>query len=767
MENKTQFSVGIFIYALFILIACSFLLFQRGVWLYLDLNWWPKQFSETEFLSKDIISCWKIFSFYGGDTFLTNFRKLPIAIVLFQLNKLVAPNITQVLFYLLSYIVIYYGCVKIVELFPEKANFCKILIPCLYAFNPVAVHLLSKCCIFMAYAFIPLFSYSLIAYFQSGKLKLLLLNIICFWFILYYPRITLEVIFLLFLFLIFFRAYINIKRLSLALVFYSLIFLGFLFPILSGQIPETGYISFHEKADLQSFLNYLQNLLFLKHFIPQDIGPNFATSFYNTTPFLISSFFLIMALFFLNLYYQKSKDNLRLFSLIGIIACFTLLIAGKFLPEGLVKVIYLRIMPFLAFNVQWIYVLLIIFIILNLISILNCNLSKKMQVITFLITIQYIIVSLVPLFSYRSNPKLHKIPLTSSWPPSFGKISGNNFIKAMWYYPNNSEGSLLFNGYPYPLNPSSNPVFLPLFSRNRRLANNTQFALANNLNSLSFLRNSFIYGLTDIFVFRDIRNPKPHEFDFFPGKDYKGEAKMWEYLLKKDSKFALVNENEKFSLFSYKSQSPYDFFIYNPIRVILSDDISILSKLDLSTKERPLILSTSSSNALSPFKTLDTDVKIEIKVPLNNPTKYYIKVSKINQPFLLHFNQTFSPYWKLFFINKEQYESIKPASKWEEFPLTNNKKCLYKDSLLEFENFKIAFTKTSLPDKYHLKGNFLGNTFLITNQNVPREYKDSKELYLVLLYKPQIYYTLALLNAAFALIVLGFIAFIQEIKNKQ
>ena len=201
MENKTQFSVGIFIYALFILIACSFLLFQRGVWLYLDLNWWPKQFSETEFLSKDIISCWKIFSFYGGDTFLTNFRKLPIAIVLFQLNKLVAPNITQILFYLLSYIVIYYGWVKIVELFPEKANFCKILVPCLYAFNPVAVHLMSQGPIFMAYAFIPLFSYSLTAYFQSGKLKSLFLNIICFWFILYYPRITLEVIFLLFLFL--------------------------------------------------------------------------------------------------------------------------------------------------------------------------------------------------------------------------------------------------------------------------------------------------------------------------------------------------------------------------------------------------------------------------------------------------------------------------------------------------------------------------------------------------------------------------------------
>jgi len=771
MENKASFPFGIFIYVFFTLVACSFLLFQRGIWLYLDLNWWPKQSSEVELIFKKIISCWKTLSFYGYDAFLPNFREILTTIASYSLNKLFNPEVAQILFYLLGYTIIYLGCIKVIRLFhsSEKNNFLQIIIPCLYAFNPVAVYMVSQFTIFMAYAFIPLFYFTLVSYLHSGKLKYLFLNIISFWFILRYPRTGLEVVFLSFPILILLRKHIQIKRLIAYLFFYSWVFLGILYPILSGQMPEVGFITFHEKKHLIYFFEALRHFQFLTNFMPREITTqsNFATSFYNTNVFFVSSFFFILTLLFLNLYYQKSKDSLHLFSLIGITFCFALLIAGKILPEGLVKITYLRLLPFLAFNIKWIYIPLAIFIILNFICLVKSEFSKKIQLLIFLITVQYLVVSIMPLVLYHSNPKLHKIPLTSSWPPSFGKISGNNFIKATWYYPNNIEGSLLFNGYSYPLYLIQNLKFPFLFSRNPRAVNSYHLLLSKNLNNFSFLRNSFIFGLSDIFVFRDIRNPKPHEFDFFPYKDYKGEAKMWEYLLKKDSKFALVTENEKFSLFTFKSELLYDFFIYNPIRVILSDDILILSKLDLRINKRPLILSTSSSNALSPFKTLDTDVKIEIKVPLNNPTKYYIKVSNIDGSFLLHFNQTFSPYWKLFFINKEEYESVKPASKWEEFPLTNNKKCLYRDSLLGLENFKIAFTKTSLPDKYHLNGNFIGNTFLITNQNVPREYKDSKELYLVLLYKPQIYYTLALLNAAFALVVLGFITFIQEIKNKQ
>ncbi len=766
MKNKTKFRVGISIYAFFILIACSFLFFQSGVWLYLDFCWWPKQTAQTEILLKNIISCWRNFSFYGDDTFFFNFRRLPITIAIFSLNKLFNPNIAQILFFLLCYVILYYGCVKIVKLLPEKANFCKILVPCLYAFNPVAVHLISQGPTFMAYAFIPLFLYSLIGYFGSGKLKFLLLSVISFWFILYYPRITLEVIFLSFLLLIFFREHIHVKKIGLASFFYWWVFLGIFFPILSGQITETGYINFHETKHLQLFLNSLRNLQFLAYFPPKEIIPNFASSFYNTTFFSISFFLFIGVLLFLNLYYQKYKDNLSLFSLIGMVACFGLFVVSKFLPPGLIKILYLRIMPFLAFNVRWVYVLLIIFIILNLISVLNCDLSKKMQVIIFLITIQYILVSLTTIFLYRSNYKLYKIPLTSSWPPSFGKISGNNFIKAMWFFPTNRAGSLLFNEFPYPLCPSYNPIFLPLFSKNPRVVDNTQVELRNNLNSLPFVRNSFIFSLTDIFVFMDIRNPKPYEFDYFPGKNYEEESKKWNISLKKDKKFSLISENKKFSLFTYKSKSLYDFFIYNPAKVIISKETSIFSKMDLNIEERPVILSSSSSSKLLSFlESLDSNVKIEIKIPSNNPTKYYIKVSNINSSFLLHFNQTLSPYWKLFFINKEEYDSVKPITNWAEFPLTNNKKCLYKDSLLGFENFKIVFTKKQLPDQWHFRGNILGNSFLITAENVPAQYKESKELYLALLYKPQIYYTFALLNAIFALTVLGCAVILQQTKS--
>lgn len=188
--------------------------------------------------------------------------------------------------------------------------------------------------------------------------------------------------------------------------------------------------------------------------------------------------------------------------------------------------------------------------------------------------------------------------------------------------------------------------------------------------------------------------------------------------------------------------------------------------MDLNIEERPVILSSSSSSKLLSFlESLDSNVKIEIKIPSNNPTKYYIKVSNINSSFLLHFNQTLSPYWKLFFINKEEYDSVKPITNWAEFPLTNNKKCLYKDSLLGFENFKIVFTKKQLPDQWHFRGNILGNSFLITAENVPAQYKESKELYLALLYKPQIYYTFALLNAIFALTVLGCAVILQQTKS--
>ena len=772
MENKIQFTVGIFIYILFVLVACSFLIFQRGVWAYVDVAWWPKNWFENQYILKLLISSWKNYSFLGNPNFGMGFVRLPINTFIFFLSTLFNPDLSQILFYFFCYLLIYYGCVKLCHIFHIKSYFSKTVISCFYAFNPFAIHLISQPPIFCAYSAIPLFFFSLISFFKLEKARYLFINIFSFWLILFYPRISLQVIFFTLLIIFFFKEdvkkHTQLKKACLFSSFYIWLFSGCLFSLLfSKYIYSINYIPYVKSLHFEDFVHNLKNLSLLKYLILRYAYPSFPSTFYDSTIFLIFSLLFFVCLYLLLLSLKIHKSIFRSFWL-TIAIYITLLIAGKFLPKALINVIYLKLIPFLAFNVRWIYVSLVIAVTGGMIYLFKTNLSKKAYIMLTITVFSYITISITPLLFYKQNYRLHKIQKSSI--VSLLKTSKKfSFLRAMWYFPKNRENALLFKKFPYPCRFLNDSRIRVLFEGNPRMEELRELILYKKLiKDWNLLDNAFIFSLKDIFVFNSkvLQNPTK-KFDSFPNLNYKEQAIKALFFLTRNSKMFLKDKTREYYHFTYKDCKSYDFFIYNPYKLILSDDLTILSKLDLHINERPLILNTSSSNALSSFKTLDTDVKIEIKVPLNNPTKYYIRVSNIDGSFLLHFNQTFSPYWKLFFINKEEYESIKPASKWEKFPLTNNKKCLYRDSLLGLENFKIAFTKTSLPDKYHLKGNFLGNTFLITNQSVPREYKNSKELYLVLLYKPQIYYTLALLNSAFVLTILCLISFMQEINNKE
>lgn len=94
--------------------------------------------------------------------------------------------------------------------------------------------------------------------------------------------------------------------------------------------------------------------------------------------------------------------------------------------------------------------------------------------------------------------------------------------------------------------------------------------------------------------------------------------------------------------------------------------------------------------------------------------------------------------WRVKWIKKSDFDAIKCTSEYVTFDITQNSRCFYEGKILDFSPL-LFLNNPQVPDKKHFEGNFVGNTWLIEEEDIP-DYIDNNELYALIIYEKQLWY---------------------------
>ena len=115
----------------------------------------------------------------------------------------------------------------------------------------------------------------------------------------------------------------------------------------------------------------------------------------------------------------------------------------------------------------------------------------------------------------------------------------------------------------------------------------------------------------------------------------------------------------------------------------------------------------------------------------------------------------------MYLVSQMQYQNmLNKSNKKEYFPETRN----------SFSFLDVALISPFLGEgsiSNHKKGNFVGNTWMIEPDDIPSQVKQGNEIYAVIIYEKQIYYTIALIISGFTFLILSLLALLDAYKKFQ
>lgn len=748
-------------------------LYWNLLWLYLDNSFYPITESKSYFIIYSYLKSFSFDSFFWYDwSLLFSTRILNIILV----------SINQFLYLFLYLIFSYYSLYSLYKLKYNKNNIWTIAWY-LFIFNPVSLYFFQQTGFIFAYLSLPLIIFSIYKYFLSKNYLYLFLSWLWFYFLLSYTRITwLYWIFLVFLWIYYFSFIKDIfknkkKELIIFIITHILIFLpfifAFIFPYFSWDKEYFSWLWNYASSHLSAWewlYNWIKNDWFQNTFVIKEITWNFAWDFQNTLFFQIYSILFIVWIFiYSNFINKKIKNNLINYLSLFFLFIIFIKVWAKFLSQELFIDIAYKYFPFIANNTNWLFVLYIpIIVYLLAFSLEN---TKKVFIRNILIfwTIFYSFLSIYPLIDYKDNPKLQTIDIKKDLPKNYL----NTFYKD-WIEKNPSlffpQAWLYFNWSPYPFEIWNNTIYQTLFTNNSRLVNQKQADLNNLVNDFkekNNIENNSIFNLKNIFVFKDIKNAKNWQFDFYEIKDYVWESKLYYDKFIDESNLYIKQDNKNFAQFWLKDDDKYEFKIYSPAKIIPSEiDTFFETKIDIYDK--PLLVDSKSFQKIKNIENFqilkeNQNIQIDVKESVLNPTKYYIKLSNLDtsKPFLLQLNQTFGMSWKIKWVDKSYFDEKPCIDKYKNYEITDNSVCQYKTKLLELEDIRLL-NKPEVNNKNHFEWNFIWNTWLVNSEDIPNEMKWQKDLYVVIIYEKQIYYSYALIISWLTFLTLIILTLIQE-----
>lgn len=757
---------------IFICILFLVLFFVDGVRLYVDNGWFPL----TEVRMYDLIFSfleplrqWTYFWYdeytLQSSRFLWNFLFFWWEIFLFAL------------FFLINFVVSF----KILRLFFTKT--ASYFWAFLYTFNPISFLFLNLSGFIFAYTSLPLVIFSFYQLLKTKRIFFLLLLVCSLYFFISYTRIT-GLYFVLFGFLILFyiKNIFTFLKQNILYSFFVVLFLWICFapfvfslfyPYLDWQIEYFSWLWNYATSSLSwadGFYEHVKSVPFYEALSLKEITDNFWKDFYNSFVFVFYSFCLIVGTLLSTLFLKNIQYRSLYYFIVSLFLLFIFfLVWAKFLNLDLFVTISYDFFPFIANNTKWLYVILLPFFVFIVVVLLdNIKLTSIKKIYQFILIVYFILI-FYPLILSFNQGKL-KIMSPSDFPEDYYSTFHSDKIEKnpSLFFPSHN---LYFNWSPYPLSLLNNNWYVSLFSDNSRLVNEKQAFLINSLillDNKTFLSKAFLFNLKNIFVFRNVKNPREGQFDFYPVKDYQQDAIDYFYFLKNNDIFYLKKNVREFFQFGIKNDHRYEYFLYSPRRILnysVQDFFSTWSVFNLFDK--PVNIDPDSFHKPSFIKDIvvpeeNQNIALRYKKSVLQPTKIYLKIGNVDlsKPFLLQLNQTFGMSWKLKWISKEEFEEKECLDPYQAFEITQNKFCNYKPQILDIADTKYL-NREWVPQNQHFEWNFVWNAWFILPENIPEDRQNEKELYVVILYEKQIWYNWVLILSWLTFFLVSLFAFIQ------
>ncbi len=768
----------VFLFLLVSIISLSFLIFNSGIWAYVDTNSfffynlkWISLFQWLfSTLSNPVSILWASTTF-GFDfsqrisgLYFTQWILTFLVIIFWQEWGFILNAFIYQLFWFISAYLFF-------TLFIDKKY--AVYWALFYVFNYFMLWLIMQYTFFLS---VPAFLLSVYAFYNilmKKSIKYHLIFLICILFITAYPRtLGLFVISYLIFFLVsllhLYKLYLkNWKKLLLLFFILTIISLPFVFSIIFPYISWDKIYSdglFWYSLNNGNSYNYFKGLwvaIFWLNTIPS------SNLLQNKIWIFISSIFIILTIFLF--LFKKKKNNIANILSIFLILLLWIKISPFLLSNDNFSLLTNKLIPFLSVEYRWIDILfvpLVAILISFTIFYLKWNKFENFYKLFFIIVI---FINVSP-FSF-SNPKLNLIDYENI-PKNYNDTFLSQEVKKQWSYFFPSEWYIYTKDLSYPIPFAYNSKYQEIFSSNSRYNNKKQIDLRNKINNFSDfeitnIENMLIFNLKNIFIFNDIIEPESDQFDYMTQNWYVEKSKEIKSIIKWNPNLYTKQDNENFAQFGLKNDDKYEYKIYSPAKIILSEiDTFFENKIDIKTK--PLLVDSKSFQKIENIENFqipkeNQNIQISVKESVLNPTKHYIKLSNLDtsKPFLLQMNQTFGMSWKIKWVDKSYFDEKKCIDEYKSYEITDNSVCQYKSKLLELEDIRLL-NKPEVNNKNHFEWNFVWNTWIVNPEDIPNEMKWEKELYAVIIYEKQIYYSYALIISWLTFLTLIILTIIQE-----
>lgn len=764
-----------FITIIWVILAIGF---HSWVWTYLDLEWTPIFPSQSKYLADLNFLAFHNSSAYGVDSLQAVWPKI--------LHIFGIAYLWQFLFYWLFFSVTYLSTYFLLRCFLDiRSAFFGALF---FAVNPVSVFFMQENAFIFWYTGLSMIVLGIFLFYKYNHIFLGIFFLALWYnFSFTYPRIAIiHTLILIILWVLYW------KKFTVSYLFQRKTIHIFIVIFLTLLPTLYGYLSLYIHGETQYFqgmLNYLdttidtvwheiytniKNEWFTRYLFPRELFSNFAHGFWDK-PWIhiFEQFFYSILVFwgFYHLFFLKNKKReIITVTLVFILFAIFLRKSAIFVDEHTFQILTYKVFPFLANTIDWHLLILIPFLGLYIGLILQH--IKNIYLFSFfgfLICI-YAGLSFIP-FIDRSNVKMQKIE-KSSVPSDYkdyffsGAINQQSTVflptQKLWQ-------TLYFPWAPVPVNLFNNTRFRVAFSDNIRINWPIQSQLYANLvaNIDTAYMNYQIFNIKNIILFKDVKNLNWQKFDWFEDKDYQSNIKYLSQKLSKSKNLAIQKVSNNFEHFVPKNNWEYDFFLYNP-SIFQWTSVDALTKSGVvDLKSTPLLVNTGAfqiplSQVIS-FSGAKTN--FFYKKSTINPTKIYLKISResINKPFLLQLNQAFWLTWKIKWVDHDYFDSKNCITSIKSFPLTHNASCEYDSNLIEINN-TMLLQKDEVPALQHFEWNFIGNAWIIRPEDIPENMRWQKELYAVIIYEKQIWYSYTLLLSGLTFLILLVATVVQETK---
>ncbi len=738
---------------LFIIFVSNFFLLRPGSWFFQDTSYWYKNYQELwSGLSLQLLPLLNNGYYLGYDVGLFGSTRIISVLLSFILFILFGSSLSQALFTIIGLVVSFFSFYFFSGILLENKNI-RYVLSLLFTFSPLIISAEGYTVLF---AGIPLFLYSFYKYFSKDdktRFIYLLLNIIGSYLILSYIR-YIEIGFII---ILFYGIYFLLKKeinLSLKKIFYFvlayiLLFLPSIFS-LAAQLLEKSNTAFNYAT---VFANHSQFVNFINSF-------NYFYSF-NVTPYENNYFFILgvitFIIIFVGLVRNKKFSSLLILNLFIFLTGITLYglnnIFNNFIFNKLITFFPLIVNgPYWAFFISSFSLPIIIGLVFGE--------SKRL---IYIISVFIIVISIIPFLNFNQfefrKYKISDIPkpyLDYFVKPFYGIPEATQYIPGTcWraeYMQKADVPTMCINfGLHYS----------PISFANPRLLSGKDYLLSVLLNNKTSLNNLRVtHNLKDIIVANDIvktKGPGP----LTNNEDIR-QIKEENIALSENSLLSL-NPNPNFNFYYFKNKNDYDFYIYSPKTVVRKLNLNDIFDNSLNIYDRPVVVDNNQINLNKNYQSANISYKSD---PLNS-TKYYVKIADVdfNKPFLIQMNQSFNTNWKLYFSNESEFNQASCKDKWAKFSITNNNRCQYNDPIINLSDIKFL-SRNPVAINTHFEGNFIGNGWVINPNNIPDNLKKNKDIYIVIVYEKQIYYSYAILIAGVFFILLIAASLLQEINSR-